>query len=251
MASGTFSELTSQSLDGIHPKQLSLLSDPALECLAALYEAVESAGFFPQQIWWMLMPLLEKPKGGYRAILLCAGPVRVWQRLRTPCLSAFEEFSRRDYWAFGNGQSAEDAVWQQSVRAEAGRSCGLQAAGFLWDGKKYYESFVLEDLRLRALAARVHPTIVKVQYNFWRGPRILRIGRHHSPRIVYARCGLPAGDIFNDVFVKSYAIASFDRFVARNLSIRLSSYVDDDTVNAVGSFEEVRKVLRAAADDLG
>ena len=198
----------------------------------------------------MKLPLLEKPKGGYRAILLCAGPVRIWQRLRRPMLTAFDQSSKRDYWAFGAGQNAEDAVWQQAIRAEAGRAQGLHAAGVLWDGKKYYESFVLEDLRVRALAARIHPVVVKVQYNFWRGPRILRIGRHHSPRIFYARNGLPAGDIFNDVFVKAYAMAAFDRFVHRNPSVRLASYVDDDTINAVGTFDEVRRAIKAAASDL-
>ena len=165
-ASLSFSALTSQSLDGIHPRQLSLLSDSALECLAALYEAVEAIGMFPQQIWWMLLPLLGKPKGGYRTILLCAGPVRVWQRLRRPFLTAFGQVPRRDYWAFGSGQGAEDAVWQQSIRAEAGRSRGLHTGGFLWDGKKYYDSFVLSDLRHRAIAAQVHPVVVKVQFNF-------------------------------------------------------------------------------------
>ena len=164
-ASSSFSVLTSQSLDGTHPKQLSLLSDSALECLAAIYQAVEAIGMFPQQLWWMLLPLLEKPKGGYRTILLCAGPVRVWQRLRRPYLTEFDRTSKRDYWACGAGRSAGDAVWKQSAGAEAGRGEDLETAGFLWGGKKYHASFDLHELRRRALAARVHLVVAKVQFN--------------------------------------------------------------------------------------
>ena len=118
------------------------------------------------------------------------------------------------------------------------------------DGQKYYESFVLANLRDRALRTGIHPVLVKVTYNYWRGPRIVRIGQHHSPRIFYAACGLPAGDISNDAFVKAYAIFAFDAFVSRNPNVRLSSYVGDDVVNSVGDADAVRKDLKAAAKDL-
>ena len=93
----------------------------------------------------------------------------MWQRMRRPYLREFDFRSKRDCWACGAGRSAEDAVWQQSIEAEAARGEGHQAAGLLWDGKKYYESFVLSELRHRALAAKVHPVVVQAQYNFWRG----------------------------------------------------------------------------------
>ena len=249
-ASRTFPEGTAQSLDRVHPRQLSMLSDEALKVLAAIYEAVESIGFFPAQLWWMMFPLLEKPKGGFRGVLLCAGPVRVWERLRRPELAAFTEMTRRPFWAFGAGRSAETAVWRQAVSAEAATSEGKCVAGLLWDGAKYYESFELELLKQRAYRAGIPPVIVKVTYNFWRGPRIVRLGQHHSPRVLYARRGLPAGDIFNDAFVKAYALEPFDWFVANNPKVTLDSYVDDDTVLCEGTEEEVVQTLVEAAHAL-
>eukprot|EP00959_Pyramimonas_sp_CCMP1952_P360353 7545940-Pyramimonas_sp.AAC.1 len=43
-ASASFSALTSQSLDGLHPRQLSLVSDAALDTFGALVQAIESLG---------------------------------------------------------------------------------------------------------------------------------------------------------------------------------------------------------------
>jgi hypothetical protein len=61
---------------------------------------------------------------------------------------------------------------------------------------------------------------------------------------------LPAGDTFNDVFVRAYALPSFDKFVARNPNVTLHSYVDDDTVMAHGPEHEVLDTLEAAASDM-
>eukprot|EP00959_Pyramimonas_sp_CCMP1952_P379616 7951676-Pyramimonas_sp.AAC.1 len=78
--------------------------------MAILFEAVERLGMFPMQSLWMLLPLLEKPKGGLRPILLLAAPVRVWQRLRRPEIDGFMTRSYRSHRSFGAGQSSEAAV---------------------------------------------------------------------------------------------------------------------------------------------
>ncbi len=69
-ASQSFSPWTASTLDGGHPRHLAMLSDDGLRVLAIVYELVERLGFFPRQIYFMVMPLLEKPRGGLRAILL-------------------------------------------------------------------------------------------------------------------------------------------------------------------------------------
>ena len=58
----------------------------------------------------MRFPLLEKPKGGYRPILLCASLVRLWQRLRRPQVLEATKGMDRSYWAFGQGMFAERTV---------------------------------------------------------------------------------------------------------------------------------------------
>ena len=193
--------------------------------------------------------MLEKPKGGFRPVLLCAGPVRVWERLRRPTLQEFEVISSRKYWGLGAGKAPQELVWLQAARSEAAVAKGHVAAGLLWDAAKYYESFVLLLLRRRALLAGIPPVIVKVTYNLWSGPRIVRLGMNYSTTLLFARCGLPAGDIFNDAFVKAYALEPFDRFVVRNPLVKLVSFVDDDTLTHCGPEAEVQQVLVEAAED--
>ena len=81
--------------------------------------------------------------------------------------------------------------------------------------------------------------LVKVLFNLWRSPRILRLGVHHCPLVQFAECGLPAGDIYNDVFVKVYAMFEFDLWSSRNPGVYLGSYVDDDTVSAYGPVQVI------------
>eukprot|EP00959_Pyramimonas_sp_CCMP1952_P069030 1441030-Pyramimonas_sp.AAC.1 len=66
-----------------------------------------------------MFPLLEKPKGGLRPILICAAPVRLWERLRRPHLTPLNDTHPRRYWAFGAGKSAEACAWGQAAKAEA------------------------------------------------------------------------------------------------------------------------------------
>ena len=63
------------------------------------FQAIESLGLFPKQLFWMLFPLLEKPTSGLRPILLCAGPVRVWERLRRSALLDFKGATSNKSWA--------------------------------------------------------------------------------------------------------------------------------------------------------
>ncbi len=120
----------------------------------------------------------------------------------------------------------------------------------MWDGEKYYEYFDLDRAMYRARMLGMTLVVVMVCNNFWRGPRLLQFGRCATARALYASRGLPAGDTFNDAFVRAYAPPSFARFVARNPSVSLSSYVDDDTVMAHGPEAELLDNLEAAALDM-
>eukprot|EP00959_Pyramimonas_sp_CCMP1952_P330459 6919748-Pyramimonas_sp.AAC.1 len=71
--------------------------------MSLLFGAVERLGLFPTQLLWMLLPLLEKPKGGLQPILPLAAPVRIWERLRRPEVDEFLVRSHRADWSFGDG----------------------------------------------------------------------------------------------------------------------------------------------------
>eukprot|EP00973_Karenia_brevis_P002119 287813-Karenia_brevis.AAC.1 len=85
------------------------------------------------QLWYMMFPLLEKPKGGMRPVLLCPAPNRLWQKVRRPMHEEFLAGSRRKYWATGRGKAPADCVWCQAVRAEASTASGGSSATVLWD----------------------------------------------------------------------------------------------------------------------
>eukprot|EP00959_Pyramimonas_sp_CCMP1952_P013665 288647-Pyramimonas_sp.AAC.1 len=70
-------------------------------------------------------------------------------------------------------------------------------------------------------------------YDLWRSPRLARLGTLFHPMQIFAASGLPAGDIFNDAFVKVYATDAFDAFTLRHGSIRLSSHIGNDTRMAI------------------
>ena len=250
VASLSFPVTTSQSVDGFHPRHFSLLSNAALDAIALILQASEMLGAFPQQTMFMVFPLIGKPKGGFRPILLCPGIVRVWQRLRRPLAYDFLRESERPYWGTGPGRSTELIVWRQAAAAEAAVSRGEVAGGFLWDAQKFYENFRLDLLRDRALAAGVPPVLVKISYNLWRSPRLMRMGSTFASEVCYATRGLPAGDIFNDVFVRAYCIQAYDGFTIRHPRVSLCSYVDDEGVMAEGSIRDVTRNLKAAALDL-
>ena len=103
---------------------------------------------------------------------------------------------------------------------------------------------------MRGREAGLDPIVLKVTFNFWRGPRILRLGSDHSLAVQYAMNGLPAGSCFNDICVRVYAIKAFDGFVERNPKVDLSSYIDDDTVSGYGKADDVIDDLSTAAQDL-
>ena len=202
--------------------------------MAEILFVVECVGLFPQQQAFMLLVLLEKPKGGFRSILLAPSLSRLWQRMRRDTLGEFEAAAVRDYWAASRGRSAETTVWAQAIRAEAAKKLGLETAMILRDGRKYSESFLFAKLRQRALRAGIPRVVVKVCYNFWRGPRLLKFLQQFSTRVSYAVCGLPAGDVMGDSFVRAYALEPFDAFIVRHPSVFLDSFIDDNALSAVG-----------------
>lgn len=153
-ASHSFASQTAKSLDGLHPRHLAMLRDERLATLAACSDAWKAAGLSPTQLWWMLLRQLEKPKGGYRPVLMCAGPIRGWEHLRMPQLEPFAKSSDKPHRDMGKGRSPEDAVWALAMKVKCAIANSQTEASCLWDGQKYYESFVLESLYRKGHACR-------------------------------------------------------------------------------------------------
>eukprot|EP00959_Pyramimonas_sp_CCMP1952_P386989 8110317-Pyramimonas_sp.AAC.1 len=78
------------------------------------------------------------------------------------------------------------------------------------DWSQYYESKRLDLLPLKFLKVGVPVCWLKLVYNAWRSPRIIRLGKHHSVTPLFAICGLPAGGGYNDLAIKVHAYEEFD-----------------------------------------
>eukprot|EP00959_Pyramimonas_sp_CCMP1952_P310485 6498074-Pyramimonas_sp.AAC.1 len=63
---------TSAGLGGLHARHLTHVGDDALGTLAILLEAMELLGMLPKQRACIIMPMLPKPQGGHRLIILHA-----------------------------------------------------------------------------------------------------------------------------------------------------------------------------------
>ena len=81
-------------------------------------------------------------------------------------------------------------------------------------------------------------------------PPSLQIGKHYSPKALFAKSGLPAGSAWNDVYLRAYALAPFDRFTLAHPHVTLGSYVDDDGIIASGTPSQALARGWAAAEGL-
>ena len=78
----------------------------------------------PRQPRLVPVILLEKPKGGMRPIGANSGFYRVWVKVRRHYAARREEQYWRPYFAATAGNSAEDTVFAQAAKAEAGKGRG-------------------------------------------------------------------------------------------------------------------------------
>ena len=246
----SFVEGTAYSTEGLHPRHVALLDDAGLVVLSLLLEAIERLGVLPRAIRLLVFVLIPKPKGGFRPVLQQPMVMRLWERLRRNDIVEFMLRTHRSYYAFAAGQACSDVVWRQTARAEAALQEDEEVAAFTCDAQKFYEQFDLQVLRMRALAFGMPSPIVKLTYNTWRSPRMLRQGRQLHDRILFAKCGLPAGSGLNDCFVRAYCTAPLDSFTLRCPGVTLDQAIDDSVLIAHGTASEVRRKIVAAVAEL-
>ena len=66
------------------PGDIRALPDEALQELCELSGDIERQVAWPHQCLWTIHPLLKKPAGGRRPIVLMVMLVRYWQAIRAP-----------------------------------------------------------------------------------------------------------------------------------------------------------------------
>ena len=219
-ASNRFKAGTSLSLDGIHPRMLTLMSDQGLETLALIYQTMEAIGAPPRQLAYLEFPFIPKAGSGPRAILSQPGIIRVWEALQADANLRYAEDNDRPYFGMGKLRSPELFAYVQTARFEA-HTEGAEtqssdvAVALQVDGRSYYESFVSSALFGRYRDTGGSHVAAKFLFNCWRMARVARLSSFFNPTAILPIGGIPAGSMFNRVMCMAYVIKPFDAFVAR------------------------------------
>ncbi len=250
---------TAQTYDGFHVRHFALLCDGALDALSHLLLAVEMTGRWPSQIGLVPMPLIPKPKGGYRGIGILPGLYRLWAKARRPMAEAWERDNPRGYLAAAIGNGALVAVWRKAARQEAGVGAGSVAASTLDDLESFYESLSRDRLLEEAEALNFPLPIVRACLAMYAGPRMLLL-QGQAARELHPTRGIIAGCAIATTLVKIYYMRAFDNLVKQlPEGVDLEVYIDDVVLSADGDPGEVvpaladarAKLLKVVTEELG
>ncbi len=245
-SSSSFSRATASTYDGFHPRHFGLLSDAALAALGAILEAVELLGAWPSQVDLVVMPLLPKPKGGYRPIGLLAGIYRLWSKARRAVADDWEAQHQRPYFAASAGYGPLDAVWRQAVRQEAGVAQGCEAAAVMEDMASFYELMSRGRLMAEAEALGFPGPVLRASLAAYAAPRVLAM-RGRISREVFPKVGVIAGCSLATTYVRIYYVRPYDTLaLSVPPSIDFNVYIDDTVIMAEGEASVVAPELAKA-----
>ncbi len=253
-ASRAFCADTAVAYDGFAMRHYALLSDAGLAALSDIMIAMEAIGRMPPQLNAVLMPMIGKDRGGYRAITLTTSLYRLWGRVRRPFSQDWEARHDRPFLAAGKGRRVQDVVWRQLLRAEAGSGKGLASAAILWDLASFYDTVNRAKL-WRLVRLHDYPLpIARLAMSVYDAPRAIAMeGRLSRP--TYARDGVPAGCPFANSFVQLFCIDPFDDFVADvkaefGDAVTFDAYIDDLVVSICAEEHRVAAIAKQVADML-
>ncbi len=251
-ASRSFRCNTATAYDGIPMRAYDLLSDAALNVVGVIFAIMETTGLLPMQLDMVEMPMIEKAKGGHRAVATLVSLYRLWAKVRKPMLTQWEQKNDRPYLASGKGRSPQTAVWRQACHAEAAVGEGYHSATLLWDLSSFFEAVRREPLWHRARKLGFPLPLLKVALGVYGSVRVLSLGGMLSAPIpsnngVLAGCGLAMA------LTRAYVIGPLDAVVANfgpssPLPARLDIYVDDLAIAAEGKMHQVILRLTNAAE---
>ncbi len=250
-ASMSFSSITMVAYDGIALRHYSLMSDAALSYVADFIELLEITGELPPQLGLTAMPLIEKARGGHRAVASLVGLYRLWARLRKPVVGEWESRHERPYLAAGKGKSPQATVWRQACRSEAAVGRGRCSGTVLWDMASFFEAIKRVPLWHRARKLGFPLTVLKVALTTYESVRMLSLGGAMSAPL-HSDDGVLAGCGFAMALTRAYVIPPLDLAVQRfgpatDDPADFDLFVDDAAISAEGTEQQVINRLTHAA----
>ena len=227
-AARTFRAGRARAFDAVHMRHFTMLPKEGLLAWGRFFVLIERIAVWPRAMWCVQMPLLEKPKGGYRGIGILPGAYRLWARVRRPWARAWEQQHRNPRLVACAGISCIDVIWRHATRCEGAVADGLRVLAFGWDMKEYYEHLSRDLLRSRAESLAFPAAILNPALAMYSAPRYLQLGAAlegvgHPSKGVVAGCG------FATYVVQAYCSGPIKGFGDRHPRIGLSLYIDDFT----------------------
>ena len=249
-----FKARTGLGVDRVHPHLWGRTSDEGVDTVLGFLDLVEDSLLWPSQLMWLFYHLIPKVDGGDRPIGVLAAIVRAWEGLRMPVMNQWLRSIERDYdWAAA-GRSAEQAVWEQLVHAEAldaddDSPGAITSATLLLDLVKCFDRLRLEHVWRWGCywgAPRRLLRVILVVFSFCRR---LVVEKSFSVEL-RTITAIVAGSRFSCAILHMVLVWPCDRLLALWPSVSLAKFVDDLSLRVQGCASHVADVVPRVLDNV-
>ena len=190
----SFSYGTAMAHDRLPPRVMEHLDDETLKELIVLYKRVEHQGGWPNS--WRIATMVMLPKAEafkWRLIAMLVIPYRIWVRAAGEDVSVWMSSLDRDWIANGPKKSAEDAVYQLSIKTEGDASeYGKINVAIIDDLEKGFEKVSHDEIRKKASVYQLPEVIMNTALSMYTGARRIRCGKAYS-KAAHTNMGVLAG----------------------------------------------------------
>ena len=249
-ASDTFPAGTGLGWDKLHPRALGRLPDEALLALIRIFILAELMGAWPSLVGIVLVCLIPKTDGGRRPIGLLPSMIRLWMRVRLDVARSWQTLNERDFFYAGPAKGAAVASWKQAARAEYAASCrAIDYVANLLDLVKCFERVPHDWLVVHAIEYKYPLRLLKLSIAAYLLGRVIVVDGVCSYTLFAVR-GITAGSVLATIELRVLLIKCMDTVISRFPSIDLTVYVDDTTLEAIGSPQHIVAIVCGATQCL-
>ena len=233
-AAATFADGVGLGWERLHPKALCRLPDAMLDEMGEVMMAAEGAGSWGEAVGVVITALIPKGDGGWRPIGLLPTIVRLWARVRGRIVKEWEAANDRAYLFGGRGKGAQVAAWKFAARAEAARLDKAAFAAVLLDLEKAFDKVPHHKVVDAARRWGYPMKVLRLSLHGYRMDRVIGVGGVFGA-VIKPQRGIAAGSAHATRELRALMIGVFDEVNRLCPSVSLTVYVDDGTLESVGT----------------